>query len=135
MARSSYAMQRLAEIAAESGGISRPAPCESPPRKRESDAVSLADRRLASCLLTRPEFEALYQECKGQCRLCGRIVRSLIPGRFDQQTNRRGPGAKVAQVVRLPGGLTLVCRACYTGLRIFDLDADRLREAAELVSR
>ncbi len=138
MSEQNYTARRLAEIAAEHAAAAvrlgaeplRDSPSEP---LRDSPQAGIA-RRLCRYGLTLAEYTALYGEHNGQCRLCHKIVRSIIPDRFDCRS-RRGPGAGTAQLARINERLVLLCRACYTGLRLFELSAERLRQAEELCGR
>lgn len=136
MAKSTYAIARLAELAA-----APPAPHprrvvrDIPPEPRRDSPIELVERRLSPYQLTLDQYLDLYRAHNGQCRLCGAIARSIIPNRFSPERSRRGPGAGTAQIVRLHDGLTIVCRRCYTGLKLFELSPERLRAAADLCAR
>ena len=97
--------------------------------------MDLVERRLSPYQLTLDQYLDLYRAHNGQCRLCGAIVVSIIPNRFSPERGRRGPGAGTLQLVRLQDELTIVCRRCYTGLRLFELSPERLQAAADLCAR
>lgn len=137
MAKSIYAIARLAELTA----LPAPAPHprrslrDSPPHPRRDSPMDLIERRLSGYGLQVDQYLELYRGMAGKCRICDASVASIIPNRFSPERGRRGPGVGTLQIVRLHGDLTIVCRRCYTGLKLFELSPERLQAAAELCTR